>query len=129
VPHPEAPRYLSAFDALVLPSETQPNWKEQFGRVVVEALASETPVVGTDSGEIPHLLRRTGGGLVVPERAPAALADALAELAVRPDRRATLARRGAEYVRTHLTHAALAHTFASTVERAVHAPAAARPHS
>src|SRR4030095_10316139 len=32
VPHVETPRYLSAFDMLVVPSETQPNWKEQFGR-------------------------------------------------------------------------------------------------
>ncbi|MGB8466977.1 MAG: glycosyltransferase, partial [Terrimicrobiaceae bacterium] len=31
VPHEETPRYLSAFDTLVVPSETQPNWKEQFG--------------------------------------------------------------------------------------------------
>ena len=53
VPHEETPRYLAAFDLLVLPSETQPNWKEQFGRVLVEALACGTPVIGSYFGEIP----------------------------------------------------------------------------
>ena len=56
VPHEETPRYLAAFDLLVLPSETQPNWKEQFGRVIVEALACGVPVIGSDSGEIPNLV-------------------------------------------------------------------------
>jgi glycosyltransferase involved in cell wall biosynthesis len=77
VPHEETPRYLAAFDLLVLPSETQPNWKEQFGRVIVEALACGTPVIGSDSGEIPNLVRTSGGGLVFRERNAAAFADNL----------------------------------------------------
>ena len=32
---------LSALDILVLPSRTTKNWKEQFGRVLVEAMACE----------------------------------------------------------------------------------------
>ena len=64
VPHAETPRYLSAFDVLVVPSETQPNWKEQFGRVITEAMSCGTPVIGSSSGEIPNLIRKSDGGLV-----------------------------------------------------------------
>ncbi|MEI8311440.1 MAG: glycosyltransferase, partial [Verrucomicrobiota bacterium] len=60
-PHLQTPEFLSAFDLLVVPSETQPNWKEQFGRVIVEAMACGTPVVGSDSGEIPALIRAHDG--------------------------------------------------------------------
>ena len=31
-------------------------WREQFGRVIVEAFARGTPVVGSDSGAIPELI-------------------------------------------------------------------------
>ena len=77
IPHDEAARYLASFDVLVLPSETQPNWKEQFGRVVIEAMACGTPVVGSDSGAIPRLIESTGGGLIFHEGVPQHLADQL----------------------------------------------------
>ncbi|PZU92852.1 MAG: glycosyltransferase family 1 protein [Pseudanabaena sp.] len=80
VPHQDAPRYLSAFDLLVLPSETRKNWKEQFGRVIIEAIACGTPVIGSDSGEIPHLIRKTGGGLTFSEGKQDALADCITRL-------------------------------------------------
>ena len=54
-------------DVLVLPSHTTATWKEQFGRVIVEALWCGVPVVGSDSGEIPWLIGLTGGGLTFPE--------------------------------------------------------------
>ena len=40
-------------DVLVLPSHTTATWKEQFGRVIVEALWCGVPVVGSDSGRSP----------------------------------------------------------------------------
>jgi L-malate glycosyltransferase len=75
VPHAETPRLLASFDMLILPSETRPNWKEQFGRVIPEALACGTCVIGSDSGEIPKLIHASGGGIVFPE----GRADRLAE--------------------------------------------------
>ena len=53
VPSTEVPAYLAHLDALVLPSRTTPSWKEQFGRVLIEAMACQVPVVGAASGEIP----------------------------------------------------------------------------
>src|SRR5262249_48707787 len=45
VPSTEMPGVLRSFDALAGPSLTLPNWKEQFGRMLVEAMACEVPVV------------------------------------------------------------------------------------
>lgn len=120
VPHTEAPRYLAAFDVLALPSETQPNWKEQFGRVIVEAMACGTPVLGSDSGEIPHLIGATGGGLVFPEGDAAACAEPLARLLAEPALRRRLAEAGQQAVRARYTHEALAQRLAETIRQAVH---------
>jgi glycosyltransferase involved in cell wall biosynthesis len=61
----EIPGFMASVDVLVLPSRSKPNWKEQFGRVLVEAMASGTVVLGSDSGEIPQVI--AGAGLVFPE--------------------------------------------------------------
>jgi len=64
--HHEVPKYLSAMDLMVAPSQTMPNWKEQFGRMLIEAFACAVPVIASDSGEIPHVIG--DAGLIVPEK-------------------------------------------------------------
>jgi glycosyltransferase involved in cell wall biosynthesis len=54
------PLYLNCLDCLVLPSLTRSNWKEQFGRIIIEAMACEVPVIGSDSGEIPSVVGDAG---------------------------------------------------------------------
>lgn len=46
----------ASFDLLILPSRTDYFWKEQYGRVLVEAMACGTPVVGSQSGAIPVVI-------------------------------------------------------------------------
>lgn len=94
VRHAAAPAYLNAFDILALPSRTMPGWKEQFGRVLIEAPACGVPVVGSDSGNIPALIDELGSGLVVPERNPAALAEALQRLIDDPEQRQAMGEHG-----------------------------------
>lgn len=77
-----------SIDLLVLPSRSTPTWQEQFGRVLVEALSCGVPVVGSDSGEIPWVIRTTGGGCVYPEGNVMALTALLDELACDGERRA-----------------------------------------
>lgn len=60
VPHDEVPHYMNCIDTLVLPSLTTQAWKEQFGRVLIEAMACEVPVVGSSSGEIPAVIGPAG---------------------------------------------------------------------
>jgi len=119
VPHSDAPTHLAAFDLLVLPSETRPNWKEQFGRVIIEALACGTPVIGSDSGEIPHLLTATGGGLIFPEANESALAEQLKRLILDAELRKTMALRGQQTVKEQFTYDSVSKTFIQTIEEIV----------
>lgn len=92
--HAQMAGAYAQLDVLVLPSHTTATWKEQFGRVIVEALWCGVPVVGSDSGEIPWLIELTGGGLVFAEGDRTALADQLSKLRESPPLRDELARRG-----------------------------------
>jgi len=56
----ELPIWMNAIDALVLPSRTTASWKEQFGRVIIEAYACGTPVIGSSSGAIPSVVGELG---------------------------------------------------------------------
>ncbi len=60
IPSSQVPDYLNCLDCIVLPSRTTRKWKEQFGRVLTEAMSCEVPVVGSDSGEIPNVLGDCG---------------------------------------------------------------------
>ena len=105
-PAGEMPQYYGRLDALVLPSITRHNWKEQFGRVLVEAMASEVPVIGASSGEIPHVIG--DGGRVFPEGDSGALREALSELMSNPDLCLELGRRGRARVLEQYTHQRIA---------------------
>lgn len=111
IPHDEAPRFLSALDALLLPSLTTSHWKEQFGRVLVEAAACGTPVIGSESGEIPHLIRRLGHGVIVPEAEPEALYLAMRRLLEQPALLEDLRELGRREAVAQFAHDALAYRF------------------
>ncbi len=100
VPHDQVCRYINLLDTLVLPSETtyefktlsSVGWKEQFGHVLIEAMACRVPVIGSDSGEIPHVIGESG--LVFPEGNADELRDCLVRLMENPELAGELAQRG-----------------------------------
>lgn len=102
----EVAEYMNAFDALVLPSRTTRIWKEQFGRVLVEAMACETCVVGSDSGEIPNVIG--DAGLIFHEGNERELAQRLRLLMDDASLRESLGRRGRERILQNFTHAKIA---------------------
>lgn len=97
----EVPQYLSCMDVVVLPSRTGARWKEQFGRVLIEAMACEIPVIGSDSGEIPNVVGDTG--LVFPEGDADALRERLQRLYNDSALRDDLTRKGVERVRKYFS--------------------------
>jgi len=104
------PAFYRELDALVVPSRSRPNWIEQFGRVLIEAMACGVPVVGSDCGEIPNVVG--DAGLIFPEENAGALREHLMRLMRGADLWADLARRGRERVRARFTQA---HVAAQTV--------------
>jgi glycosyltransferase involved in cell wall biosynthesis len=92
VPSADVPALLRRLDVLVLPSRTTPRWKEQYGRILIEAMASGVAVVGSDSGEIPNVIG--DAGIVIPEGSAAELAKTLERLADSEELRRDLAERG-----------------------------------
>lgn len=56
----DMPNIYSEIDILIVPSLTTKNWKEQFGRVIPEAMACETAIIGSNSGEIPYVIGDAG---------------------------------------------------------------------
>lgn len=78
VPHDKFPEYFGCMDTAVLPSLTTPTWVEQFGRVLVEALACGVPVIGSSSGAIPEVIG--GAGLIFAEGKEEELAEKISLL-------------------------------------------------
>ncbi len=113
-----------AGDGPALTSRTLPNWKEQCGRVLVEAMACGVPVGGTRCGEIPHVIG--DAGLIVPEEDIDALRAALLQLMRDDDLRRELGRRGRQRVLEQFTQESIA---AQTVAvyRSLCAPGAKLP--
>lgn len=104
--HEQAPVELSQFDVLVLPSRTTPTWKEQFGHVLIEAMAMGIPVVGSSSGEIPNVIGRSD--LVFQEEDTLGLVTILEQLICNPDWRQAMGDYGIERVDCLYTHKKIA---------------------
>jgi glycosyltransferase involved in cell wall biosynthesis len=92
VAHDEVPRHLNAMDLLCAPSQTTPAWREQFGRMLIEAMACGVPVVASRSGEIPHVVE--DAGVLVDEADGARWTAEIERLLADPDARASLSARG-----------------------------------
>jgi glycosyltransferase involved in cell wall biosynthesis len=92
---------MVAFDTLALPTRDGVGWTEQFGRVLIEAMACGVPVVGSSAGEIPVVIG--DAGVVVPQDDAGALADVLGRLASSAEERARLATAGKARVSAHFT--------------------------
>jgi L-malate glycosyltransferase len=114
VPHADVYRYINLMSVLLLPSETTDEfktltasgWKEQFGHVLIEAMACRVPVIGSDSGEIPNVI--DDAGLVFPEGDVAQLTDRLTQLISDPDLAQAIGQKGYQRTMAKYTNRALA---------------------
>jgi glycosyltransferase involved in cell wall biosynthesis len=105
----DMPDALRSLDVLVVPSRTRENWKEQFGRVIVEAMACGVTVIGSNSGEIPNVIGNPE--LTFPEDNVDALTRMLDQLVAQPELRAELGKHARQRVLDHFTQASVARKY------------------
>ncbi len=106
IPHADIPRHINCMDMLVLPSYTVPHWKEQFGQVLVQAMASEVPVLGSTHAEIPRVIG--DAGLTFEERNTEQLLENMQRLLDSPALRAEFAEKGRRRVLEQYTNTCIA---------------------
>jgi glycosyltransferase involved in cell wall biosynthesis len=127
VPHDRAMDFYGEIDVSVVPSRTTPRWKEQFGRVVIESLACEVPVVGSDSGELASLIPATAGGWTFPEGDAQRLAELLDWLDSDPEALHAAGREGRLAVERNFDLDLVAGRFAEIASRAAAGSRSNRP--
>ncbi|MEL6498103.1 MAG: glycosyltransferase [Planctomycetota bacterium] len=98
---------LQAASVLALPTH-----QENFGLVLTEALAAQTPVITTRGVDIWPTIERDKAGLIA-ERTPTAFADAIAALLDSPQRRDDMGQRGREWVLREMSTESLTTQFIS----------------
>jgi glycosyltransferase involved in cell wall biosynthesis len=101
IPYSETPAYFQKLDVLVVPTITTKTIREQFGRVIVEAMACRVPVIGSSCGAIPEVI--ADAGIVVTENNPSELATQLQRLINDGKLREKLANAGRARVEKHYT--------------------------
>lgn len=106
VPAAEVPPLLAAMDVVCVPSLTTDTWREQFGRVIIEAMACGVAVIGSTSGEIPHVVGNAG--IIVEEGNTQAWADALIRVVDNPSLLEDMRTAGIHRVATNYTNERIA---------------------
>jgi glycosyltransferase involved in cell wall biosynthesis len=118
VAYSEMSRLYSAADVFCLPSVSTPYWQEQFGMVLVEAMACGVPVVTTATGSIPEVVG--GAAIVVPPYAPDEIADAIAGLIGDSHHGATLVESGLQRVSERYDAARVARSMGAIYDGLLH---------
>jgi glycosyltransferase involved in cell wall biosynthesis len=78
VPHNQIATMLQKMSLLVLPSYDTSSWREQFGHVIIEAMACGIPVVSTNCPTGPgEIIEPMKNGMLVPVGDDQAMADAI----------------------------------------------------
>jgi glycosyltransferase involved in cell wall biosynthesis len=95
----DVPALMAAAD-MVVHSAVKP---EPFGRVIIEAMATGTPVIAADAGGVADIITSGENGLVTTPGDAEALAGAIRRLASSPELRRTLGAAGLQDAREHFS--------------------------
>lgn len=104
--HDEVPGWLNAMSVLCAPSQTTRRWREQFGRMLIEAMACGVPVMASASGEMPTVVG--GAGAILAENDARAWASEIDRVLTDPAVREARAARGLDRARTRFAWPAVA---------------------
>lgn len=104
----------SACDLFVLPSRSR---SEAFGIVLLEAMARGKPVVATQVGGVPYVVRNGETGVLVPPLDPTALAAAIVHLLNDPEHRQRMGQAGRKRVLASFTREVVTRQMLETYQR------------
>jgi glycosyltransferase involved in cell wall biosynthesis len=112
--------WLATADVVAIPSVRDDSGNvDGLPNIVLEALASGTPLVATPAGGIGSVVEHDRTGLLVGERDAGALAQAIAALAADPDRRIRLGNAGRAAVVARFGWESTAARFEAAYDRAL----------
>jgi len=94
VPFTEMPKHYNNSDIVIFPSE----WQEPFGRISIEAMACQKPVITTQVGGIPEVVEDEETGLVIEPGNSRKLSEAMLELSEDRRKQETMGRKGRKRV-------------------------------
>jgi phosphatidyl-myo-inositol dimannoside synthase len=115
----EVPAYMAAADVVAVPSIRYGGYVDGLPNVALEAMAAGRPLVASDVGGLPELVREGENGLLVPEQDPHALARALVTLAGDAALRVRLGASGRAEIREERSWDAVGRRFVEVYERAI----------
>lgn len=96
IPHSKVPEYLNRIDIYCAPSEM-----ESFGVAVIEASAIEIPVIVSDVGGLPEVVKDHETGFIIEAKNPSQLAEKLYELVTSSRLRQEFGKNGRKFVMHH----------------------------
>ena len=117
MPPDEIPGLLAAADICLVPLRDVPLFATFIPSKTLEYLAASQAVIGSVTGEAAQILREAGATVVPPEDGQA-LADAIRELAVGPQRRQAMGRAGRAHVEQCYDRVALAREYRKILDTA-----------
>ncbi len=113
VTHKELEKWYPTADVFVLPSiVTKEGDTEGLGVVFLEAIASGTPIIGSNVGGIPDIIRHNDTGLLVPQKDAEKLAEAIVKVLADKNLEQKLTKNAMDFVKENFTWDIVADRFA-----------------
>ena len=98
VDHDRIPKYYAASDVSIVPSVHVSGVEEATSISLLESMATGKPVVASNIGGLKEILSKKNIGILVPDKDPSALAEAVIYVFDYPDRAKRLGQRAREYI-------------------------------
>lgn len=95
----DIPEILNSLDIFVLPSQM-----EALGQAIIEAMSAGLPVVASNVGGIPELVKDGRTGFLVPKENPQALAEAINKLLAQPKMAKQMGQAGQQFVQSEFDY-------------------------
>lgn len=117
----QVPTYLAAADIFVGPSrKAVDGWVEAQGLTFVEAMLAGTPVIATRTGGIVESIHDGETGLLVDERRPDQIAEAIRTLVISPALADLFKDQALRFARQHLSRKSAADRYSKLFEQLLH---------